>query len=48
MKVVWITLFESVLASVFVFVLTYFVFRLELAFSIVLAALASATAPAST
>ena len=48
MKVVWITLFEAVLASVFVFVLTYFVFRLELAFSIVLAALASATAPAST
>ena len=48
MKVVWITLFEAVLASVFVFILTYFVLRLELAFSIVLAALASATAPAST
>ena len=48
MKVVWITLFEAVLASVFVFILTYFVLRLELAFSVVLAALASATAPAST
>lgn len=48
MRVVWITLFEAVLASVFVFILTFFVLRLELAFSIVLAALASATAPAST
>ena len=48
MRVVWITLCEAVLASVFVFILTYFVLRLELAFSIVLAALASATAPAST
>ena len=36
------------LASVFVFILTFFVLRLDLAFSIVLAALASATAPAST
>ncbi len=43
-----ITLFEAVLASVFVFILTYFVLRLELAFSVVLSALASATAPAST
>ena len=48
MKVVWITVFEAVLASVFIFILTYFILRLELAFSIVLAALASATAPAST
>lgn len=48
MKVVWITIFEAVLASVFVFLLTYFVLGLELSFSIVLAALASATAPAST
>lgn len=47
-KVVWITLFEAVLASVFVFILTYFVLGLNLAFSVVLAALASATAPAST
>ena len=48
MKVVWITIFEAVLASVFIFILTFFVLRLDLAFSIVLAALASATAPAST
>lgn len=47
-KVVLITLFEAVLASVFVFLLTYFVLGLNLAFSAVLAALASATAPAST
>ena len=43
-----ITVFESVLASAFVFVLTYLILRLNLAFSIVLSALASATAPAST
>ena len=48
MKVVWITILEAVLASAAVFVLTYCVLGLELAFSIVLAALASATAPAST
>ncbi len=48
MKVVWITILEAVLASVAVFVLTYWILGLELAFSIVLAALASATAPAST
>ncbi|MCI6605776.1 MAG: cation:proton antiporter [Clostridiales bacterium] len=48
MRVVWITVFEAVLASVLVFVLTYFVLHLDLAFSVVLAALASATAPAST
>ena len=48
MRVMWITVFEAVLASVLVFVLTYFVLRLDLAFSVVLAALASATAPAST
>ena len=48
MKVVWITVLEAVLASLAVFVLTYWILRLNLAFSIVLAALASATAPAST
>ena len=48
MKVVLITVMEAVLASVAVFVLAYWVLGLELAFSIVLAALASATAPAST
>ena len=47
-RVVWITVLEAALASVFVFVLTYWVLRLPLAFSVVLAALASATAPAST
>lgn len=47
-KVLIITMLEALLASVCVFVVTYFVLRLELAFSIVLAALASATAPAST
>ena len=48
LAVVWVTVLEAVLASVFVFILTFFVLRLDLAFSIVLAALASATAPAST
>ena len=48
MKVVVITIFEAVLASVAVFILTYGVLHLELSFSIVLSALASATAPAST
>lgn len=48
MKVIVITVFEALLASVFVFVLTYVILHLDLSFSIVLAALASATAPAST
>ena len=48
MKVVIITIFEAVLASVAVFILTYGILHLELSFSIVLSALASATAPAST
>ena len=47
-KVVAITLFEALAASVLVFILTYFILRLPLPFSIILAALASATAPAST
>lgn len=47
-KVVVITLFEALTASVVIFVLTYFILRLGFAFSLVLAALASATAPAST
>ena len=47
-KVIIITLAESLLASVLVFLLTFFLLHLNLAFSIVLAALASATAPAST
>lgn len=48
MKVVVITLAESLLATVFVFILTYYVLGINLAFSVVLAALAAATAPAST
>ena len=47
-KVIVITLFEALLASAAVFTIAYFVLGLNLAFSIVLAALASATAPAST
>lgn len=47
-KVVLITLFESLLASVAVFAVTFFALRLSLSFSIILAALAAATAPAST
>lgn len=47
-KVVIITLAEALTASFFVFILTFWILRLNLAFSIVLAALASATAPAST
>ncbi len=47
-KVAVITIFEACLASIIIFVIFYFILRLDLAFSIVLAALASATAPAST
>lgn len=47
-KVIFITLAESLTASVLVFVLTFGILHLDLSFSIVLAALASATAPAST
>ena len=47
-KVMVITVMEACFASVLVFIVVYFVLGLELNFSIVLAALASATAPAST
>lgn len=47
-KFVVITLLESLFAMGFVFVLTYVVLGLDLTFSIVLSALATATAPAST
>ncbi len=47
-KVIIITVLEALMASVFVFIVTFVILHLELAFSIVLAALASATAPAST
>lgn len=43
-----ITVFEALTASVVVFVVSYFILRLDLAFSLVIAALAAATAPAST
>lgn len=47
-KLIVITIFESLTASLFVFVLSYWILHLGLPFSIILAALASATAPAST
>ncbi len=47
-KILLITVLEACLASVVVFLVTYLVLGLELNFSVVLAALASATAPAST
>mgnify|MGYP002856994170 CR=1 FL=1 len=47
-RVVTLTLAESLLASVLVFGATYWALGLSLAFSIVLGALAAATAPAST
>ena len=47
-KVVVITLLEALMASVLVFVVAHTILGLDLAFSVVLAALASATAPAST
>lgn len=43
-----ITLFESMTASLFVFGAMFFILRLDFVFSLVLAALAAATAPAST
>lgn len=48
LKVLIITVFEACVASIFVFIAAYYVLRMDLAFSTVLAALASATAPAST
>lgn len=48
MKLIVITIFESLIASMFVFILTFWILKLSLPFSIILAALASATAPAST
>lgn len=48
LKVLLITLFESLAASLLVFVLSYLILGLNIAFSVVLAALAAATAPAST
>ena len=47
-KAAVITVAESLLASLAVFLLTFCILKLNLAFSVVLAALAAATAPAST
>ena len=47
-KVVFITVLEALTASIVVFLVTYVFMGLSLPFSIVLSALASATAPAST
>lgn len=47
-KVVVLTLFEALFASVLVFVVCYFVLGLSFVFAILLAALASATAPTAT
>ena len=47
-QVLVITLMESLLASLLVFILTRYLLHLDFSFSVVLAALASATAPAST
>lgn len=48
MSVIVITLFESLMASVLVFTICYLLLGISITFSLVLAALASATAPAST
>ncbi len=48
MKVVIITVFEALAATIIVFLVCYFILRLNLAFSIVLGALAAANPPAST
>lgn len=48
MKIVILTILEACMASVVVFIVTYFLLGVNIAFSIVLSALASATAPAST
>ena len=47
-KVVVITLFEALMASILVFILCFWLLKLPLPFSSVIAALAAATAPAST
>lgn len=48
LKVLIVTVFESLLASILVFIVTKFILNMTLSFSIVLSALAAATAPAST
>ena len=48
LRVLVISLLEACVASVFIFIAAYFLLGMDLAFAIVLAALASTTAPAST
>ena len=48
MKIVILTMLEACMATVVVFIVTYFLLGINISFSIVLSALASATAPAST
>ncbi|MCR4818134.1 MAG: cation:proton antiporter [Fretibacterium sp.] len=48
LRVLVISLLEACVASVFVFIAAYFFLKMDLAFAVVLAALASTTAPAST
>lgn len=48
LKTLIITLCEALLAAILVFILTFFILRLDPVFSIVLSALAAATAPTST
>lgn len=47
-KTVVITIFEAISASALVFVLTFFILRLDIVLCVVLSALAAATAPTST
>lgn len=47
-KIIVLTIFEALMASIVVFIVMYAILHMSLSFSIVLAALASATAPAST
>ncbi len=48
LKVVVITVWESLFATLVVFIVTYVILGINLAFSVVISALAAATAPAST
>lgn len=48
LKVIIITIFESLMATILVFIACFVILHLNLSFSIILGALAAATAPAST
>lgn len=47
-NVIVITIFEALISAIIIFILMYFIFNLSASFSIILAAIASATAPTST